>query len=1334
MASLSFLVTLAPRRFAVFTSFLLCLSLSSWAGTFTAYGPQTYVRDSGSPVTVTNTFTILNPNTQYTLRLHNGGLVDAPTDLVSSTTVVVNGVTVVAPNDLNQTVLEVDRAVALQAGSNQIDVQVRGAPGGSLSIDIIGVDDDPPVITAAASPLPNDAEWNKSDVTVSFACSDATSGIAICPPAFLVNVDGANQVVSGQAVDRAGNTATASVTINLDKTPPSILAAATPAPNAAGWNNTDVVVTYTCTDSLSTVASCPGPAIVATEGQNQNVTGVAMDVAGNSATAANSISIDKTPPVITVSSPSPGTTVGVASVTISGSVSDPGSGLASVSCGGVPATVSGSSFSCTQSLVTGTNSIGIQAVDNAGNSASTSTTVAFVRPPQITITSPVNSALFNQSPINVTGTVVDPAAQVKVNGIEAPVTGNTFLATVPVQEGISTITAVAVNSDGFTDTASVEVNLDTTPPHVAIYSPADQLITTDASLTVTGLVNDIVVGTVNPQQASVTVNGVAAQVANRSFSAASIPLTVGPNTIHATAVDAAGNEATATVTVIRQGPGQPVVKVFSGNNQAGPIGSALPLPLVAQVLDASGLPVAGVPVVFRVTAQDGTLGQTQPGLSDIAANTDAQGLATVQFRLGTHAGAGNNLVEASATGIPATAVFSASASSTGATLINVDSGNNQFGVVGQALPLPFIGVVTDAGHNRIPNVPVTFTVKNGGGNINGQPSVTVNSDGDGRVQTILTLGPDAGVNNNLVEATFPGNTGFAAAFTATARTPGPAAATTISGVVLDNSNQAIPGVTMRLFQLNQGPSGNLPQQVGTPVVTDGEGQFTISPAPVGVFKLMADGGTATRPGVWPTLEYDIITIPGQNNTVGSPIYLPQLNPNSKVCVTETTGGTLTTPDMPGFSLTIAPGSATFPGGSRTGCVSVTPVNMDKVPMVPGFGQQPRFIVTVQPVGTMFNPPAAMTIPNVDGLPPRAVTEMYSYDHDLATFVAIGSATVSDDGSVIKSDPGVGVLKAGWHCGGNPNTTGSAGTCPDCQKCQGSGCVADAAKNNTSCTLSGGHCGTCNNGTCETIKIEVTRTSLTRTSSTGKPTPGANPAFTYTANPVAGSSTATYTTDDPNANPNIGKITAPANPSATGAPSPGGLAELTVTYHCQAGDTASKTFRVATFGLSCYVLAAEDDFIDQNGNCTSLRIGGVTFSGTTQNPTGLPAGSYCTAFLRDVQLQGSGTAHNGTMVHYESGTGPSTWVFSAVTQFTGADGTALIPFGSVARDRTIVPRNTTVQLESGNFVANDTGQAIQGYRLDVFGGAGRAACANVPNTISVGACTPGTAACPDLTIP
>jgi len=63
---------------------------------------------------------------------------------------------------------------------------------------------------------------------------------------------------------------------------------------------------------------------------------------------------------------------------------------------------------------------------------------------------------------------------------------------------------------------------------------------------------------------------------------------------------------------------------------------------------------------------------------------------------------------------------------------------------------------------------------------------------------------------------------------------------------------------------------------------------------------------------------------------------------------------------------------------------------------------------------------------------------------------VGTATVSDDGTVIKSDPGVGVTKAGWYCGGNSQPTGSAGTCGDCNTCQGSSCVADPAQIGSQC--------------------------------------------------------------------------------------------------------------------------------------------------------------------------------------------------------------------------------------------------------------------------------------------
>jgi len=93
-----------------------------------------------------------------------------------------------------------------------------------------------------------------------------------------------------------------SVTVRLDKTPPAIHAAQSPSANASGWNNTDVTVSFTCSDGGSGLAagSPPLDAIVSTVGAGQSVTRTCVDVAGNSAAATlANINIDKTPPTIT---------------------------------------------------------------------------------------------------------------------------------------------------------------------------------------------------------------------------------------------------------------------------------------------------------------------------------------------------------------------------------------------------------------------------------------------------------------------------------------------------------------------------------------------------------------------------------------------------------------------------------------------------------------------------------------------------------------------------------------------------------------------------------------------------------------------------------------------------------------------------------------------------------------------------------------------------------------------------------------------------------------------------------------------------------------------------
>src|SRR5262249_51173442 len=159
-----------------------------------------------------------------------------------------------------------------------------------------------------------------------------------------------------------------------------------------------------------------------------------------------------------------------------------------------------------------------------------------------TITSPAPLALFNSKSITVTGTVDDPNAIVTVNGVQATRNAGTFTAQgVILREGTSVVTATGTNAGGAVGTASVNVVLDTTPAIVAIDSPSDGAVLTNSQIYVTGLVSDIVPGTVNAADVSVTVNGVKADVGNRSFMAEDILLVPGKNIITAVATDRAGN-------------------------------------------------------------------------------------------------------------------------------------------------------------------------------------------------------------------------------------------------------------------------------------------------------------------------------------------------------------------------------------------------------------------------------------------------------------------------------------------------------------------------------------------------------------------------------------------------------------------------------------------------------------------------------------------------------------------------------------------------------------------------------------------------------------------------
>jgi len=508
------------------------------AGTFTVFGPKNYVRGTGAPVTVTDSFTVLSPATQYTLKVFNGGLENTQTELVSSSIVTINGVQVLGPSNFNQNVSEIDVPITLQA-SNTISVQVRGKPGGTLAIQIVGLDNEPPTITAKASPAPNAAGWNNTNVTVTFTCSDAISGVASCPPSQTVTAEGENQVISGTATDNAGSTASTSIKLNIDKTPPTISAATSPTPNGKGWNNSNVTVTLTCNDSLSGIGSCTPPVTVSADGANQVISGTATDIAGNTASTSVTVSLDKTPPTIKASaSPAP-TAPGWnnSNVTVTFTCSDATSGVANCP---VPQTVATEGAN---QVISGT------AADSAGNTASASVKLNIDKtPPTLTATAspPPNANGWNNSNVAVSFACGDSLSSVA--NCPSPMTVST--------EGANQlISGTATDNAGNSMSASVTVNIDKTPPALSIASPANGAIVSASAITVTGSASDGLSGI-----STVSCNGVAANLQTGSFSCP-LTLNIGPNTINVQAADIAGNTTTQTETVTFTPP--PLITLLS---------------------------------------------------------------------------------------------------------------------------------------------------------------------------------------------------------------------------------------------------------------------------------------------------------------------------------------------------------------------------------------------------------------------------------------------------------------------------------------------------------------------------------------------------------------------------------------------------------------------------------------------------------------------------------------------------------------------------------------------------------------------------------------------------
>ncbi len=198
------------------------------------------------------------------------------------------------------------------------------------------------------------------------------------------------------------------------------------------------------------------------------------------------------------------------------------------------------------------------------------------------------------------------------------------------------------------------------------------------------------------------------------------------------------------VTVEFDNQAHPALSRVSGDNQEGMPNETLADLFVVEARDANGFPLVGVPVSFTVVAGDGTLSVTN---TTTDGNGRAQSLLTLGPNLGT------NTVEVSVEGISQTAAFSAEATPPLPipTTLEYVSGENQSGLTGEALPNPFVVEVRDQNGDPQEGVTVTFAVRAGGGSLSAATAMT---DANGRAESTLTLGSNAGTNT--VEASVEG--------------------------------------------------------------------------------------------------------------------------------------------------------------------------------------------------------------------------------------------------------------------------------------------------------------------------------------------------------------------------------------------------------------------------------------------------------------------------------------------------------------------------------------------------------------------------------------------------
>lgn len=612
---------------------------------------------------------------------------------------------------------------------------------------------------------------------------------------------------------------------------------------------------------------------------------------------------------------------------------------------------------------------------------------------------PTPPAFTNQSNLVLQGTA-EPGTLLTVQGGVTTVTGlangaGAFSVSVPLANNTaSTLRVFATGSagDGLTSApTSVTVTHDDVPPAVSITNPAaSALLRGTVPLTATASdSNGIALVTLKADGLTLTATNTPPFTASLDTHT----LVDGAHTLSAIARDNAGNEAVASIGVTTDNT--PPVLTITAPADGSSVSTQIPIITLGYSDATSGVNLSTLQVTMDGLDVTSAFARTPTGATATLASPLTDGPHTVRASIADQAGNVN---------------------STTATL-TVRSGPDFTLAIAPATGAVLAG---DQVSYRI-----TATGSEG---FSGSIALTLSGTPTGVTMLLsppqIVPGGATAFIVTVADSVPPG--AFTLIVTGTAMIDGVtrsrSAALTVQ--VLAGGRTALSG---RVVDTDEHPLQGVAISVGSATAsTDAHGNFLLLDPPAGDQVVLIDGGPAgTLTQHYPTISVSLTIATGQMNHLP---YLPHLHAqkNSDFTPIDPIRETVARdPDLPGVALRVPAGTRIIGwDGQPNEKVSIRTVPIDRLPVPPlppevNARTVYMFYFGKQGGGTPTQP-VPFEAPNDLGLAPGEKAELWYFDESPNLGEApnawrlAGSGTVSEDGTVIATDPGVGIPK--FCCG------------------------------------------------------------------------------------------------------------------------------------------------------------------------------------------------------------------------------------------------------------------------------------------------------------------------------